>query len=208
MDTNEVQELMERLYKHLDKLLWKVAWNVKDDARWQLELDEVHAELVQLIMEIAVKYAHLPFDQVLMVAKRSIRNKITDLRMQCYTSHRNVEQSMLSLDMDEESDENAEVPSMELEEAIGTDMAYFDMQDFMCSLSDDAKLLVDAVLNPVKYGKVMFHLNMAIARKEATSLSNGWHLTMTPVILQRGLGWDKLRLSKAWSQVTMALANC
>lgn len=205
---DEVQELMLKLYNHLDRLLWKVAWNVKDEARWQLELDEVHAELAHLTMEIAAKYSHLPFDQVLMIAKRSIRNKITDLRLQCYTSHRNAEQFMLSLDDDNDDDDATDVSSVELGEIVGVDVAYFDKQDFMNSLSDDAKVLMDAALNPAEYKRVMFHLNMAIARKEATSPSNGWHLVMTPVILQRGLGWDKLRLSRAWSQITRALANC
>lgn len=189
----EHEELTITLLNQLDKLLWKVSWNIADEGRWQLEHEEVHAELVRVLVEIVARYADKPYDQLLMIAKRSIYNKITDLALACYKSHRNAEQYMVDLDDDS------------LSEVLGTEMSDFDLSGFMSSLSDDAKKLAGAVLHPDQYDVLMFHLNLAVTRKKATSPSNGWNLTMTPTILQRGLGWDRLRLSRAWGEITQAL---
>jgi hypothetical protein len=159
----------------------------------------LHAEFVLVLIICANKYAYKPFEEIVRIIKSSLKNKVADYKLDCYISHRNAEQTMLSLDDTEDSN---------LEECLGIEMSDFDMSYFLSLLSDDGKLLVDAATNPEKYNMVVFHMNLAIARKNTTSPKNGWNITMTPIVLQRGLGWDKLKLSKVWSEVTQALATC
>lgn len=196
------QDMITKMYMHLNRLIWKLAWSTQDATRWQLDVEEIYAELICVLVYICNMYASKPENELIMIIKRSLYNKIADLKLACYKSHRNAEGSMISLS-DSTDDEHGD-----WEEALGMEDSHFNTEDFMKNLSSDAYELADAVLHPESHDMITFHLSLAVARKQATSPQTGWQLTMTPTILQRGLGWDRLRLSRAWNEITQALKNC
>lgn len=184
-------DLKQRLYDDLQRLLWAMTWDLANEQRWQLEPDEIFAELCLELVKVAERYGDKPYTEVKSLCVVCCRNRISDLATSNYITHRKVEANTLSLDDDE------------LEIEIGADDAYFDFAEFMSQLSADAQKLVTEVLKPSERACTLYELSCM--RKRQVLQTGNWMVSVEPRFMQRVMGWPKFRLNQAWNEVTQAV---
>ena len=218
--TSSKQELATRMLDDLDKLMWAMSWDLANDQRWMLEVEEIHAELCLELVKIVnnPRYQGKEYIDMKRIAVVSMRNRVRDLASVCYGTHRKAEARSVSLDAAtdgdgsdgaEENEERTYSDSVfSYNDAVGSQYFDFDMKEFLIILSEDARQLVCEVMNPTE--RTIFFLRLSIARKKHVHPKGLWTVTLTPVIMGRSLGWSKNRVEAAWKEVKIALngASC
>lgn len=210
-NTLKNQQLVERLLDDLGKLMWTMVWDVANHDRWLLDPEEVHAELCLELVKLVIRYGNKPYIELKSLCVTSLRNRVKDLANACYKTYRKAEASIASLDnSDSDCDDDVSLEeSLEADEDAfssrytpGVDNL-FNIAEFCELLSDDAKSLVQEVLNPSE--RTMYFLGLTAERRRITNPKGFWTLTITPLIMTRSMGWEYSRLKKAWSEIGRAL---
>lgn len=214
--TIQNQQLVERLLDDLHKLMWTMVWDVANSSRWQLEPEEVYAELCLELVKLVDRYYDKPFLELKKLSVTSMRNRIHDLATACYLTNRKAEALMFSIDSSAEEDQTSRGDaSLEIYDAFPTSRygesyasnadAVFDIVEFCSSMSDDAKKLVAEVLNPSE--RTAHFLRLTAQRKQNCNPKGFWTLTITPLIMARSLGWTMERLKATWKEVGSCISN-
>lgn len=204
------QALVERLLDDLGKLMWSMVWDVANHNRWQLEAEEVHAELCLELCKLVNRYGDKPYVELKRICVTSMRNRVHDLATACYLTNRKAEGLVYSLDSDQDDNPMRGDVTLEYgppcfskekyeEYAVGCDDKNFDMDEFCDGMSDDARCLVHEILFPSE--RTAYFLWLTVQRKQVVSPKGFWTLTITPAILTRSLGWPASRLKIAWAEV-------
>lgn len=188
--TSNHTDLKQKLYDDLQRLLWAMTWDLANDNRWQLEPDEIFAELCLELVKTAEKYVDKPYTEIKALVVVCCRHRVYDLATMNYSTHRKAEATALSLDDDE------------LNLDVGVEVEYFDATAFMSKLSPDAKRLVAEILHPSERTQQLYELSCL--RRKSTSKGD-WSIGINPGLMQRALGWPQYRLNAAWNEVTQAL---
>lgn len=185
------QETAEMLYSDLYRLLWAMVWDYANPDRWQLEPDEIFAELSAELVKVVYKYHGMPLDDMKRLVIVSMRHRCMDLAAMSYGTHRVAEQHIMDLD--------------DVLQEPGVEVKRFDLGELYDNLSDDGGALVSEVLNPGD--RMLDVLRLVTMRKEATTTKGQWTLSPQPYMLQRALGWDTARFQAAWGEVRMVLST-
>ncbi len=192
---------VDEYYKKLYKLMWAMVWEFANHDRWLLQPDEIFGDLSLELVKVVGINIDKPDSELKNILIVSLRNRCIDLVTMAYNSHRSAEASMLSLsnagdDPDDDVIING-IPSHPGPEDM------LNIEDFIASLSDDARILVNEVLHPGD--RMIAQLDLSVMRKISTSPKGCWTLKMTPLIAQRALGWNRDRILCAWEEVKTAL---
>lgn len=214
----EGQALVERLLDDLGKLMWAMVWDVANHNRWQLDPEEVHAELCLELVKVAIRYKSRPYHDIKCLAVTCMRNRVHDLATASYLTNRKAEARMLSLDAPADTPERGgddaaleQVRSFDTGQGaerrgwLAANDPVFDLDDFCDGMSEDARLLVKEVLYPSE--RTGYFLWLAAQRKQTTSPKGFWTLTITPAIMARSMGWGMGRLKAAWGEVEMCVCG-
>ena len=195
----------EEVAYHFDdlyKLLWSMTWDKSNTDYWLLEPGEIFAELSAELVHIVSTYggngkSRLEMKRILIV---SLRNRATDLCVMAYGTHRQAEIGSCSLDApDDEPDVEA---YYDVDWASTSSVqTYFDLEDEIIDLSEDAKELARMALYQDDE-RFRYQIELAEDRKLAISTRDQWELKPTKLILRRALGWPKGRFRKAWREVS------
>lgn len=205
------QALVERLLDDLSKLMWTMVWDVANPDRWMLDAEEVYAELCLELVKLVNRYHAKPYIDLKRLCVVSLRNRVHDLATACYLTNRKAEAHMYSLDSGTEDDQTSRGDSnLDTYQAFPTGTYgegyassvdnIFDIDDFTDGMSEDAKALIAAVLNPSE--RVCYFLNLTACRKQTVNKKGMWTLTITPLIMARAMGWTSNRLKTAWAEVS------
>lgn len=182
---SDYQELSERMYGEVVNLIRVMANDIANPNYWQLVYDEVMAELSWKMAEVVWEYSDKPFDELKKLVIVSLRNHKATLTRRCYGTHRALE--IGALDIDDVEDERGVVD--------------FHLNEFLDGLEDvDAKALICEILRPSI--RTRFFIRLEIFRKGAVHDKNGWTMSVTPLMMERAMGWNAARLSHAWDKVT------
>ncbi len=184
-------DLKQKLYDDLQRLLWAMTWDLANDQRWQLEPDEIFAELCLELVKTVERYGNKPYMELKALTVVCCRNRVSDLATSNYITHRKAEATTLSLDDDE------------LEVDVGADDVYFDVDAFVMCLSPDARALVMEILHPSDRANDLYAL-ACLRRQQAMSTMN-WAVAVEPKFMQRVMGWPQFRLAYAWNEVIQAV---
>jgi hypothetical protein len=164
-------------------------------------------ELVKLVN----RYHEKPYIQLKRLSVTSMRNRVHDLATACYLTNRKAEAHMGSLDADQDDGDGSDVleshnvrMASNGNQAAGFDNV-FNLDEFCEGMSDDAKELVKEVLFPGE--RTGYHLWLTAQRKQMVAPKGFWTLTITPLIMARGLGWTHERMSAAWSEVSAVISS-
>jgi cob(I)alamin adenosyltransferase len=194
---------VEKIFAELYRLIWAIVWDYANPDRWLLDPEELFAELSCELVKVVTRYKDKPYDELKSIVIVSLRNRCIDVITMAYKTHRRAESSMMSLDTDPEFDETNVSGIPRVSDRLGVVDSYFDLDGLYNMLSVDAKALVKEALSPSD--RTLLQLGLVETRKAATSPMGYWKLEMTPLILQRSLGWDEQRLKDAWTEVTVVL---
>lgn len=184
-------DLKQKLYDDLQRLLWAMTWDLANDQRWQLEPDEIFAELCLELVKVVERYGDKPYIELKSLCVVCCRNRVSDLATSNYITHRKAEATTLSLDDDE------------LEVDVGAEDAYFDVTAFTAGLSSDARALVMEILHPSDRAHSLYEL--ACLRKQQVMSTMNWAVAIEPKFMQRVMGWPQFRLARAWNEVIQAV---
>lgn len=191
--------LMERMHGNLIHLIKMMASDISNPNYWMLQHEEVMAELIAKMAEVTYRYADKPYDELKALVIKSLHNHKIDLTRQVYGSFRQMEIGAVPLgepDEDDASDPTIDLPGPPV----------FQMAEFLTDLpSDDARTLVKEIFEPSD--RLRLHVELTLCRKIATAPGGGWCLNITPLLMARGLGWDKPRVAQAWNEVSKTLLN-
>jgi len=206
-DNDEFQDMVQYWYRELYKLIWAIVWDYANLDRWQLQPDELFAELSAELVKVIHTYSgngldHSSIKKLIIVC---LRNRCNDLVQMAYNTHRKAEDQMLSLDSDDDGEPGGYVDNIYMAERVGVRLSVFDLVSFEDSLSDDGKKLVGVVLDPGTRASQIF--NLFITRKRVAGPKGHWKVEPTPLLLRRSLGWNKCRLDNAWDEVQQALES-
>jgi len=194
---------VEKIFTDLYRLMWAIVWDYANSDRWLLEPDELFAELSCELVKVVARYKDKPYNELKAIVVVSLRNRCIDVITMAYKTHRQAESTMMSLDTDPEFEETNVSGIPRVSDRLGVVDSYFDLDGLYGMLSVDARTLVKEALGPSD--RTLLQLNLVETRKAATSPMGYWKLEMTPLVLQRSLGWDEQRLKDAWTEVTCAL---
>lgn len=183
------KEVVAELFDELHNLIWAMVWDICNPARWQLEAQEVFAELSKELVEVCVVYNDRPYDELKKLAITSMRNRVKDLAVMTYKTHRSAEANIADID----------------DVSVPIEIEYFDIEYVCTKLSPDACRLVQEVLWPSD--RVVFFMELSRVKKEAISDKNLWSMKITPLFMERALGWSRDRLENAWDEVALVLAD-
>lgn len=205
------QEEVSYHFNALYRLMWSMVWDRANVDRWQLEPEEIFAELSAELVHIVATYggngkSRLEMKRILIV---SLRNRATDLCVMAYGTHRRAEAGAWSLDggsiniPDSDGDDaNCEVDLWDIAwSSSGNIQSLFNLEDEIADLSEDAQALVRMAVYQDDE-RFQDQLDLAETRKLAVSTKNQWGLEPTSLILRRALGWPKARFDNAWDEVT------
>lgn len=195
------QMLVERLLDDLHRLMWLMVWDVANNERWQLEPEEVYAELCLELVALVDRYHDKAYDELKRISVTSLRNRIYDLASACYLTNRKHEAGVLSIDYtpdDQDSDTLEETTEV-------TSQLPFSMDEFCDGMSEDARTLVNEVLFPSE--RTAHFLKLTAQRKRTVSPKGYWTLTITPLIMARSLGWPMKRLQAAWKEISNVISG-
>jgi hypothetical protein len=171
-----------------------MAKDIANPRVWQLNFQEVEGELLLKMAEVVDQYQGKPFEELKALVIKSLQNHKTTLTRRCYGTHRALEIGSADID-DDRTDEKIS----------SGEVSGFIVDDFLRSLpTDDGRLLVREMLKPG--ARTRWFMNLAMVRKEVTSMNGGWQMTPTPLLMERALGWDAPRLKIAWNEVADAFA--
>ncbi len=191
--------LMEMMHGDIICLIKVMASDISNPNHWMLQHEEVMAELIAKMAEVTYRYADKPYDELKALVIKSLHNRKIDLTRQAYGSYRALEIGALPLgepDEDDASDPTIDPPAPPV----------FQMYDFLTDLpSDDARTLVNEIFEPSD--RLRRHVELTVSRKITTAPGGGWCLNITPLLMARGLGWDKERVAQAWNAVAKTLLD-
>lgn len=175
----------EKMFDEIKHLMRVMAVDIANPSYWQLAFDEVLAELYYKMVEVVWQYEDKPFDELKALVIKSLHNHKVTLKRRLYGTHRSLELGAIDLDL--------------IEDCVASTMSTFILADFLASLtSDDSRALIQEMLQPSERTK--WFIELSIIRKQATSPNSGWAIAITPLLMERALGWDKQRLETAWEQ--------
>ena len=183
------KEIVAELFEELHNLIWAMVWDICNPTRWQLEAQEVFAELSKELVEVCVVYDGKPYGELKKLAITSMRNRVKDLAVMVYKTHRSAESDIADID----------------DVSVPVEIDYFDLEYVCTKLSTDACRLVQEVLWPSE--RVVFFMELSRVKKEAISNKNLWSMKITPLFMERALGWSRERLENAWQEVVFVLAD-
>lgn len=192
-----LNDKIEALYIEIEKLMWAMVWDICNSDRWQLEADEVFGDLSLELVKVCQVYKDKEGLELKSLVIKSLQNRIKDLAVMCYKTHRKAESSSVSLDTLRE-DTHWVGKSASIEE-----MCNLDLEELRYQLSDDAWRLICETLWPSERTK--WTLDLFVMRKKAISKNGGWKLKITPLIMERALGWSQSKLQNAWDEVSSVL---
>ena len=184
--------LVIRMYAEIENLMRAMARDIANPSCWQLAVDEVLGELTLKMVTVVYHYDDKPFSELKALVIKSLHNFKSDLRASVYDTYRSNEIGALDVD--------------ENEDRIPGETGIFLMSDFLDELpSEDSRLLVKEILEPSTITRR--HMELTIIRKIATSDNGGWQMDITPLLMERALGWNRCRLKQAWEDVSNVLAE-
>jgi len=160
------------------------------------------------LVKVAKRYQAKPYIEVKALAVTCCHNRINDLAVMNYSTHRRIESIMLSLDGNNkvsQSMASTQADADDNEIDVGKFEEYCDMDGLMQNLSIDGQRLVKEVLNPSERAQQLVEL--ALIRRKAVNSGDGWIFAIQPGLLQRALGWTEKRLNSAWAEVIQAVAQ-
>lgn len=203
------QALTERMLEDLHRLMWTMVWDVANFERWQLNPEEVYAELCLELVKLVDRYSTKPYDELKKLCVKSLRNRVHDLATACYLTNRKAEGRIVSLDDDSDEEDghtgHEEVLAEPHNGQTGGNDNIFDLESFCDGLSDDAKALVIEILYPSE--RTGCYIKLTAERKKRLNPKGYWTMTITPLIMARGLGWSSDRLRDAWQEVSKLVSN-
>lgn len=193
-DPEEVEVYFAELYK----LMWLMVWDYVNPVRMRLQAEELFAELSAELVHVVATYGDNghTHEDIIRVAKTCMRNRLMDLYVMEYHTHRKEESFNVSLD--EYDDEEFDQHEFLVQSGSG-----FKLFEFLELLSADGCALAGLVLHPNE--NLMVQLRLAVARKRAISPKCMWSIEPNKNILRRALRWDKQRFDNAWEEVKSAL---
>lgn len=185
-------ELLIKMYEEIQSLMVLMADDIANPSYWELNFDEVLADLHLKMVEIVVRYEDKPWAELKAIVIRSLRNHKVTLTRRVYGTHRSLELGAEDID--------------ELDDSIGGSVSLFSIDEFMESLSsDDARLLSQEVLQPSD--RTLWFIKLTEHRKQATTTKNQWRLSITPLMMERAMGWSQERLEQAWNEISGTLRH-
>jgi len=200
-------------YEELHNLMWAMCWDRANGDYWLLDPEEMFAELSVELVHLVQRYGGngKSRDEVKRILIVSMRNRISDLCIMAYRTHRSAEIGALRLwdgsiesDNDNSLNPDDEMPmgaEVEWTSVSSVPMhSYVDMEDDIIDLSSDAQeLLYMAMYQDDE--RLHQQMELAEMRKLATTSKNQWSIRPTPLIFRRALGWPKDRFKAAWNEV-------
>lgn len=179
--------LAERMFEEIRHLMTLMAMDITNPGHWQLNFEDALADLFAKMVEVVWEYEDKPFGELKAIVIKSLHNHKVTLLRRCYGTHRVAELRMEDLD--------------DVEDQASEDFRYFALDDFLASLpSEDSRSLVLEILRPSM--RTRFFIELTIMRKMVTSDNGGWKVSLTPLLMERALGWTEQRLTVAWKEVT------
>jgi hypothetical protein len=185
MDTAAI--LYEKLSPLLTNMARRVAYQIGDDP------DDVCAEFYLELVAVVKYYEGKPIEELEKLVVTSCKNKGYDLRQRAFNTHREAEQSMLSIDVD--PDDYSDVHYRNIEPSTA-DCYLIDLVD---GVSPDALTMLTEILNPTP--RALFHYAIQEIRKKATTKKGLETYKITPVTMCRALGWSLKRAEIAWNEL-------
>jgi len=204
------QEEVSYHFNELYRLMWSMVWDRTNGEHWLLDPEEIFAELSAELVHIVATYggngkSRLEMKRILIV---SLRNRVTDLCVMAYGTHRKAEIGACSLNdgsvniSDGTDDDDYGVDLWDIDwSSSSSAKTFFNLEDEIADLSEDAKALVRMAVYQDDE-RFLDQLELAECRKLAVSTENQWGLEPTSLILRRALGWPKARFDDAWDEVT------
>jgi hypothetical protein len=184
-----LNDKIEALYEEIHDLMWAMVWDICNADRWQLEADEVFGDLSLELVKVCQVYKDKDGLELKSLVIKSLQNRIKDLAVICYGTHRKAESNMLDID--------------DLVSEPGNEISNLDLEELRYQVSDDAWRLICETLWPSERTK--WTLDLFVMRKKAISKNGGWKLKITPLIMERALGWSQEKLQSVWEEVSSIL---
>lgn len=204
MISQEQRDEIEFWYNEMTRLAWAITWDRADSSRFYLNPEDIHSELIAELVNVILTYwdDDKPDDELRRIITVSMRNRAIDLLQKEYGTYRVEEAFHVSL---EEPMEPGGVDSIALEDRIGVEDVYFDLNGLIDNLSSDGCWLVLEVLDPSE--RLRAEIRLTMSRKEFVATKSMWKLEMNARMLMRALGWDVARFENAWEEVQDVLTS-
>jgi hypothetical protein len=92
------------VYASLEKLIWRLAWNLDNPENAMMQAEEIAGELSLEVAKGMKVYGHLPQDELMKVLKCMIGYRISELKYKNYMTHRKAASLVVSLELESEID--------------------------------------------------------------------------------------------------------
>lgn len=199
------------MYDRLTNLAWWFAHRYKNQAPGRLvrlSVEDIHQELMYEVVKVVAAYSYLGEDEVLLIAKRSMRNRMNELLSMEYGTHRRDAQLAQLVDgesqyIDEKQQQGRDWRELEKHHDLSNERLA--LMGEISRLSPLAKAAAELVINGGD--RLTFELLLADLRRSFVFKGGRWKLTVKPYMLARALGVTTSQVEEVYNEIREMLRS-